>query len=72
MKKENVHKLLYGICILLLVGFAVRLGADYLKYDGMNGSAPFYVFLLQRAVEFLIPCIIAFIGGNIAKKKYSK
>lgn len=72
MKKENIYKLLYAICMILIIGFLVRLGADYFKYDSINNSAPFYAFIITRIVEFIIPSIIIFFVGKEIKKKYSK
>lgn len=72
MKKENIYKFLYAVCIFLIVGFAIRLGADYFKYDKINNSAPFYTFIIERVVEFILPSIIVFIVGKVMKKKYSK
>lgn len=72
MRKENIYKFLYAICIFSIIGFIIRLGADYFKYDNINNSAPFYVVLIERIVEFIIPSIILFIIGKIMKKKYSK
>lgn len=72
MKKENAYKILYTVCILLIIGFAVRLGMDYYKYDGINNSAPFYVLVLERTVEFIVPSIAAFVAGRLMKKKYSR
>ncbi len=71
MKKENIYKFLYVVCIVLIIGFAFRLGADYLKYDNMNNSAPFYAFIIVRLLEFILPSIIVFIAAKIMKKKYS-
>lgn len=50
MKKENIYKFLYVVCIFLIVGFAIRLGADYFKYDNINNSAPFYTLIIERLV----------------------
>ncbi len=72
MKKENIYKYLYTVSIFLIIGFAIRLGVDYFKYDSYNNSAPFYVFIIERVVEFIIPSIIVFIVAKIAKKKYDK
>ncbi len=72
MKKENIYKFLYAVCIFLIIGFAVRLGVDYFKYDNTNNSAPFYAFIIERVVEFIVPSIIIFIVGKVMKKKYSK
>lgn len=72
MKKENIYKFLYVVSIFLIIGFAIRLGVDYFKYDSYSNSAPFYVFIIERVVEFIIPSIIVFIVSKIAKKKYDK
>jgi len=72
MKKQNIYKFLYAVCIFLIVGFTIRLGVDYFKYDNMNNSAPFYAFVIIRVIEFIIPSIIVFIVGTVMKKKYSK
>ena len=72
MKNENIYQFLYVVCIFLIVGFAIRLGADYFKYDNINNSAPFYTLIIERLVEFILPSIIVFIVGKVMKKKYSK
>lgn len=72
MKKETIYKFLYVVGILLIVGFAVRLGTDYVKYDRVSNSAPFYVVMIERVIEWIVPSIITLIAGKIAKKKYSK
>ncbi len=72
MKKENIYKFLYIVCLFLIIGFAIRLGIDYFKQDNTNNSAPFYTFIIERAIEFIIPSIIVFIGAKIVKNKYSK
>lgn len=71
MRKENIYKFFYLLSALLLLGFAIRLGADYMKYDVSN-SAPFYVFVMERTAEFVLPAIIALLAGLITKKKYNK
>lgn len=68
MKKQNYYKLFYLVSILALIGFFIRISVDYFKYDITN-SAPFYLFLIERTLEFIIPGIIFFIIGKILKKK---
>lgn len=70
MKKENIHKFLFALVILLLIGFCIRLGADYLKYDDTLTSAPFYVSIIVRSIEFLLPALLLTIGAIIVKRKY--
>ena len=72
MKKENIYKFLYIVSVFLIIGFAIRLGVDYFKYDTHSNSAPFYVFVIERVVEFIIPSIIVFIVAKTVKKKYAK
>ena len=72
MKKENIYKFLYAVGILLIIAFAIRLGVDYSKYDTVNNSAPFYVFIIERVVEYLLPAIAMFIAGKVTKNKYAR
>lgn len=69
MKKQNIYKFLYLISIILIIGFVIRLSADYFTYNSSANSAPFYVFILIRSLEFLLPCLIIFITAKIVKKK---
>lgn len=70
MKKENIYKFLYIICIFLIIAFIIRLGIDFFKYDSINNSQPFYVYIIERVIEFIVPCIILFIIALIVKIKY--
>ena len=72
MKKENIYKFLYTVSIFLIIVFFIRLGIDYLNYDTYNNSAPFYAYIIERVVEFIVPSIILFIVGIFCKKKYKK
>lgn len=70
MKKENIYKFLYIISIMLIVGFIIRLLIDYIKYDNINNSAPFYNSIIERLFEFILPSMLLFIVAKILKKKY--
>ena len=70
MKKENAYKFLYAVCVMLIVGFCIRLGVDFLKYNNTLSSAPFYVFIIVMTLEFIVPCIIIFAAAKILRKKY--
>ena len=72
MKKENYYKFIWVLSALLLLGFAIRLGVDYYKYDPITTSAPFYACIIIRALEYLLPSIILFIVGIICKRKFTK
>jgi hypothetical protein len=54
--------------ILLVIGFTIRLGADYYKIQKGINSAPFYLFILERSLEFLLPGIICFAAAVYIKK----
>lgn len=71
MKKDNIYKFLYVISVMLILGFCIRLGVDYFKYNDLNNSAPFYTFIIIRVIEFLLPSIIVYIVARIVKKKYN-
>ena len=74
MRKENIHKFLYIISVLLVVGFAIAFGVDAYKYNtgGYLGSAPLYAYALVDAVEYLLPSLAFFIAAIICKKKFAK
>ena len=40
MDRKNIYKLFYGAVLLLVLGFCVRVGADFFEYNVSN-SAPF-------------------------------
>ena len=63
---------MYEVRIFLIIGFAIRSGVDYFKYDDTANSAPFYAFIIERVVEFIVPSIIVFTVGTVMKKKYSR
>ena len=69
--KKNIYKFLYAVCGLLIVGFIIRLGVDYISYDPINNSAPFYALIIERVIEFIIPSIIVLLVGKLAKTKYA-
>lgn len=69
MKKANIHKFLYLVSVLLVVGFAVHTIVDACRYDSMLTSFPFYTFVIVHAIEYLIPSIIVYIVALIVKKK---
>ena len=69
MKKEHWWKFLYAVAALLVVGFGVRLGADWYHYSTSLNSAPFWITVLVRAIEFCVPAAAAVLAGCILKKK---
>ena len=57
------------VSMILVVLFAVKSIIDYTQYKTTLNSAPFYVWILMNALYFIIPAILVFVIGFIAKKK---
>jgi len=70
MKKENIHKFLYAISALLVLGFVIHTIVDACRYDSMLTSFPFYAFIITHAVEYLLPSLAFFVAAMICKKKF--
>ncbi len=70
MKKPfSLDQFLLFAGILLTVGFVIRFAADlYLISTGQN-SAPAWLFLIVRAIVFLVPAAICFVVSMVLKKK---
>ena len=66
------HKLLYGASALMVLGFCIHLLIDYHKYRVSFTSAPFWLWICVDALLWLLPALIAFTAGFIAKKKLTK
>lgn len=64
----KVENFLIAIGILLIIGFAIRLGADYYQIQIGIRSVPFYIFLLERILEFLSPNAICFAVAIFIKR----
>ncbi len=71
MNKESCYKFIWGVSILLVLAFLVFLAIDYCKYNSAN-SAPFYPFVIARALEFLLPSFTVFVIGIFCKRKFTK
>ena len=70
--KPPAHKLLYGASALMVLGFCIHLAVDRYQYNTTQNSAPFWVWILVDALIWIIPAILAFLAGLIAKKRLSK
>lgn len=70
MKKHfNMGKYINIAGILLMIGFVIRLSADYYKYRIGSASAPFYTSLIERSIDYLLPAVICFIVSIYLKKR---
>ena len=66
------HKLLYGAAILMVLGFCVDTALGWYKYTTTLNSAPFWIWICMDAVLWLVPALIAFVAGFVAKRKLIK
>lgn len=64
-----ICKILYAVSIVLAAVFVVSTIVDRYNYDNVLSSAPFYAAVLARAVEFLLPGVIALAAAVIIDKK---
>lgn len=67
-KRSIISTLLFVIAAALVVCFGVFLWQDYTVHYQF-GSAPFYLYVVERAVEFLIPSIVCIVVGGVIRKK---
>ena len=65
-------KLLLGASALMVLGFMVNIIIDYQRYKVSFTSAPFWLWICVDALVWLIPTLLAFIAGCVAKKKLRK
>ena len=51
---------------------ALKTVIDYLQYDEMVNSAPFYLWVVVNGIHFIIPAVILFVIGIVIgkRKKY--
>ena len=61
-------KIVVGV---LLVEFCIRLGIDYYGIVSGNYSAPFYLFVIERGIEFILPALVLILVERYLKKKDS-
>lgn len=70
--KERTLKIAAAVCralpALLSAGFVVRLCLDYRRLYPY-GSAPFWLYVLERGLEFLLPVALLLAAGRRMKKK---
>jgi len=67
-KPLKVDFVLNFVGIMLVIGFIIRIAADYYKYQKAIDTTPFYLLLIGRSLVFLLPSIIFFIVAIYLKK----
>lgn len=71
MRKRKIGTLLQIAGGLSAAAFLISTAADYLTYNEFATSAPFWVSILVRAAEFLIPAAVLLLAGVYLKRKRS-
>ena len=68
--KKNISTICKVLSVVLVITFIVLSIVDYVNYNPMVTSAPYYVNLLVNALFLLIPAVIVFIIGIIIEKRH--
>lgn len=69
MNKQDISKFLKVISVILVIGFIVIIFFDYQNYNPNETSFPFYIYIITRILEFILPSIVLFIVSIVLKKK---
>lgn len=72
MKKIDWKRICYVASLILVLVFVIRVVLDYINYDAMVNSAPFSVFILVEAINFILPALLLFIAGLVIGKLKNK
>lgn len=67
--KKVISIILTFISLILILGFIYTLDIDWLNYYSDSFSAPFYVNVIVRGIEFLIPSVLLIVVSVIMFKK---
>lgn len=68
--KKKITTICKVLSVVLVITFIVLNIIDYVNYNPMVTSAPYYVNLLVNALFLLIPAVIVFIIGIIIEKRH--
>ena len=68
--KKNISTICKVLSVVLIIAFIVLSIIDYVNYDPIVTSAPYYVNLIINALFLLIPAIIVYIIGIIVEKRH--
>ena len=72
MRKVRGHHLLFGASALMVCMFCAAVVLDWFRYNSTLNSAPFRLWILCDAIIWLLPALLAFVAGFVAKKKIIK
>lgn len=55
------------VAFIFLLSFFLKLGRDWMMYDSTLNSAPFYIWVVANAIQYLLPAGAAFLIGRFLK-----
>ena len=64
---KKLIKVCNMVAFILLLGFFLKLGRDWMMYDSTLNSAPFYIWVVANAIQYLLPAGAAFLIGRFLK-----
>lgn len=70
--KRYLDKIFYTLSIVMFLCFLVFIVKEYIEYDPLVTSAPFYVNIIVGLVCFILPGLVFFVIGYLCKKKFNK
>lgn len=68
MNRKIIKKICNILSIILLIVFIIKSFINYLQYDSMFNSAPFYLWIIINAIFILTPALIIYFIGLIIGK----
>ncbi len=65
----NVTHFLKIVAVFLLIGFVIRVGADYYQYREGLKALPFYYYVIGRTLLFIVPSTLCAAGAKYIERK---
>ena len=72
MKKDKLLKICNFVTLIFLLSFLLKVARDWTVYNGTLNSAPFYIWVVADAVQYLMPAAFIFLIGRIVKIQKDK
>lgn len=67
MKKEKLLKICNLVAFIFALSFLLQLLRDWHVYNTTLNSAPFYLWVLADALQYLMPAAVVFLIGRVVK-----
>ena len=63
------YKVFYGVSVVLMFAFVIKLLRDIYVYNTTLNSAPFYIWIVVDIIYFVVPAIILFVIGKKIQRR---